>query len=158
MKTKNAIQLAGFVLFCELAGLIGGFFTFPAIGTWYASLAKPDFTPPNWIFGPVWTILYALMGYALWRAYEKPTNKTDKRTAYAVFGIQLGLNALWSIVFFGMQNTGGGLLIIAGLWLAILANMYAFSKIDRTAALALAPYLLWVSFAGALNYAIWTLN
>ncbi len=148
------------------AGVIGGFFTSPSIPAWYASLAKPYFNPPNWVFGPVWTILYILMGVAFFLVWRKSGRREGKdgrkskyfNTAAALFGIQLALNALWSIVFFGMHSIGGALAVIGLLWLAILANIVWFWRSSRAAALLLVPYIAWVSFASFLNYVIWTLN
>ncbi len=155
----NAWKLILAVIICELAGVIGSIFTFSSIPAWYSTLAKPGFTPPNWVFAPVWIILYALMGIAVYIVYEsKVKNKSLKNMALSLFGIQLVLNAVWSIVFFGMHNTFGGLIIIALLWLSIAATMLKFYEINKTAYMLLIPYLLWVSIATALNYWVWILN
>lgn len=162
------------VILCEGAGIVGSFFTTPAIGSWYATLAKPSFNPPNWIFAPVWTALFFLMGVALYlvwsscakasTAAEAMADKSDgqgqagkKRIAVLIFFQQLALNVLWSALFFGMQNPGLAFVEIIFLWFTILMTIFYFAKISKTAAWLLAPYILWVSFAGFLNFSIWRL-
>ncbi|MFH0836178.1 MAG: TspO/MBR family protein [Candidatus Micrarchaeota archaeon] len=152
----NWLKLVGVIVLCELAGVVGSVFTMPAITTWYAGLAKPFFTPPSWVFAPVWIALYALMGIALYLVLESP--KPRKNRALLFFGVQLVFNTLWSIVFFGLQNLFAGLVAIVLLWIAIAGSMYYFQRIDKRAAWLLAPYLLWVTFAALLNYSIWMLN
>jgi len=142
----------------QLAGIIGSFFTTPAISTWYATLQRPSFSPPNWIFGPVWIILYILMGisvYLIWQQIEK--NKTAKGALW-LFWVHLVFNASWSIIFFGLQNPGLAFINIIIIWLLIIALMIKFWKINRWATYLLIPYLLWVGFASVLNYFIWYLN
>lgn len=146
------------ILIAELAGIIGTFFTTPAIPTWYATLLKPELAPPNWIFGPVWTTLFALMGIASYLIWEKGWHRKDVKIALSFYAFQLALNTLWSAVFFGLQNPGLALVEISLLWISILATILAFYKISRPASYLLIPYILWVSFAMYLNYAIWTLN
>ena len=136
---------------CLGAGIIGSFFTVSAIPEWYATLNKPAFSPPNWIFGPVWTILYILMGVSLYLVWVK-------KTVPAVFWLQLILNALWSIIFFGMKNPTLAFVDIIALWVAIVLTIKAFSKINKLAGQLLWPYLAWVSFASILNLAIVILN
>jgi translocator protein len=128
------------------------------VRTWYAGLNKPSFNPPGWIFGPVWTTLYIIMGIALYLVWRN--SLVDKKTKIAVvlFSIQMALNLLWSILFFGMHNPLAGLIDIALLWTLILATMIAFYRISRPAGLLLVPYFLWVSFASVLNYMLWSLN
>ncbi len=158
MTKQNFFRLLVSVLICELAGIIGSFFTTPAIPAWYASLTKPSFNPPNWLFGPVWTTLFLLMGIAFYLIWQKlAVNKTAK-LAMIIFIIHLGFNTLWSILFFGLRNPFYGLIDIAILWLMIVYLIYAFMAIDKRAAYLLVPYLLWVSFATVLNFAIWQLN
>lgn len=157
-KNNRLVELAGCVLGCELAGGIGALFTTPNIPTWYASLAKPSFTPPAWVFGPVWTLLYAMMGAALWLVRQAPAKKGAKRMAYAAFAVQLALNVLWSLAFFGLKSPAYGVAVIVLLWLAIAATIVLFWRFDRKAALLLLPYLAWVSFASLLNYSIFALN
>lgn len=141
-----------------LAAVIGSRLTAPAVVTWYPELTKPWFAPPDWVFGPVWTVLYLLMGIAIYRVLLYGWNRRDVRIAAAVFGIQIVLNVLWSAAFFGLQSPFTGLLVIFVLWSAILEAINRFDPIDRTAALLLAPYLLWVTFAAVLNLAIWLMN
>lgn len=155
---KKAITLVVFVAVCELAGLLGSVFTATSIPTWYASLAKPSFNPPNWIFGPVWTILYILMGVAAYLVYQKGFNRPEVKRALTVFFIQLLLNALWSIVFFGVHMILGALVNIVVLWVMILATILTFRRISKAAAYLLVPYILWVSFATALNFSLYLLN
>ncbi|WP_230534315.1 TspO/MBR family protein [Microvirga roseola] len=136
----------------------GSLVTTPNIPTWYAGLEKPGFTPPNWLFAPVWTALYAMMAYALWRILALPRNLPGRSAAVTAFFVQLVLNSLWSFAFFGANSPLAGLIVIAALIVAILATIHAFWRLDRIAALLLAPYLAWVIYATALNAAIWQLN
>lgn len=130
----------------------------PAIPTWYAGLAKPFFTPPNWLFGPAWTLLYVLMASAFWRILTLDRPAIDKRAAIAAFVAQIFLNGLWSFAFFGWRSPGAGLVVIAALWLAIAATIAAFARLDRLAAWLLAPYIAWTSYAAALNAGVFLLN
>ncbi|MDD5163186.1 MAG: tryptophan-rich sensory protein [Candidatus ainarchaeum sp.] len=150
----KALKLIASILLCEAIGVIGSFFTFPAIGAWYAALQKPFFSPPNWLFGPVWTILFALMGISLYLALEKGLTKK----AIVFFGIQLILNLAWSILFFGFHSPMIAFAEIIFLWIAIAATILEFRKTSQKAAWLLTPYILWVSFAAILNYAVWALN
>lgn len=156
MVRKDWLALIGFVAVSQASGVIGSFFTTSAIPSWYAYLAKPELAPPNWVFGPVWTTLYVLMGIAAFLVWR--TQDPGKRTALIAFFLQLVLNALWSIVFFGLRSPGAALIEIALLWIAILITLVLFIRISRPAGLLLIPYLMWVSFASYLNYAIWSLN
>jgi translocator protein len=140
-----------------LAGFVGSYFTTPNIPTWYAGLTKPSFNPPSWIFAPVWTALYLLMGYALYLITQTKIKK-DKSKAYYLFGFQLILNSLWSIIFFGRQNISLAFTTIILLWLIIAITIIEFNKINKKAAKLLIPYILWVSFATLLNFAILRLN
>ena len=147
------------IALCELAGILSGFFTMQNIQTWYATLQKPSFSPPNWIFAPVWTILYALMGIALYLVWVKSLKiKGRKTTAIKAFAVQLVLNASWSIVFFGFHSPFYAFINIILLLAAIIWTMVEFYKVSKTAAYLLAPYLAWVSLAALLNYSIWMLN
>jgi tryptophan-rich sensory protein len=148
------VRLIACIIGCELAGAIGSVFTIPAIATWYAALEKPFFTPPALVFAPVWTVLYALMGIALYLAWEKGLS----REAGGLFALQLGLNVLWSVLFFGLKNPQWAGIEIVLLWLSILATILAFRKTSATAALLLVPYLAWTSLALLLNWAVWMLN
>ena len=156
MKINNTFKLIIAIVVSELAGVIGAIFTTPAVQSmWYATLAKPALNPPAWVFGPVWTTLYALMGVAVWLVWkDEKVAPRRRRGATGIFVIQLMLNTLWSIIFFGLHSPGGALVEIVFLWLAILATIIAFAKISKPAAWLLVPYILWVSFAMYLNYAI----
>lgn len=158
MESREILALAAAVIICLSAGAIGSIFTFSSIPTWYAGLQKPDLAPPNWVFGPVWTTLYVMMGVSAFMIYRKGTKHKAVRQALAVFGVQLALNALWSILFFGMQSPLYGLVCIAALWLSIAACIAMFWKLSKPAAYLLVPYILWVSFASLLNFWIWQLN
>lgn len=157
MKINNTFKLISSLIIPQLVGGLGSYFTIGSVKDWYPVLAKPALNPPAWIFGPVWTTLFLLMGYALYLVWKDESGK-NKRLAYWAFGIQMVLNALWSIIFFGLHSPGGALLEMIFLWLAILATIITFAKISKPAAWLLAPYILWVSFAGYLNFAIWALN
>lgn len=152
------LKLAGCVVLCELVGLAGTPFTTAAIPTWYATLEKPFFSPPNWLFGPVWTVLYLMMGVSLYLIAQHGWKKPKVRTALSYFGLQLVLNLLWSISFFGLRSPVLGLINIVLLWLAILLTIKKFNPLSKTASYMLVPYLAWVSFATLLNAAIWWLN
>lgn len=158
MRLNNIFKLVIAIAVSELAGIIGSFFTVSAIPTWYAGLVKPALNPPSWVFGPVWTTLYALMGVAAFLVWRMGWEKKDVRAALGVFGVQLFLNAVWSIIFFGLHSPGWALVDIAALWLAIIWTMVVFYKISKPAAYLLVPYFLWVSFASYLNYSIWISN
>jgi len=158
MKLNNFFKLVIAIVVAELAGIIGSVFTAPSIPTWYAELAKPALNPPAWIFGPAWTTLYFLMGVAAFLVWRRGLERKEVKTALTIFGGQLILNTIWSIIFFGLHNPFWALIEIIVLWLAILATILAFYKISRTAAYLLLPYILWVSFATYLNYSIWMLN
>lgn len=140
-----------------IAGFVGSYFTTPNIPTWYAGLNKPDFNPPNWIFAPVWTTLYFLMGVSLYLIIQTKSS-LNKSKAYYLFGFQLILNSLWSIIFFGRQNISFALTTIVLLWIIIASTIVEFKKFNKTAAKLLIPYILWVSFATLLNFAILRLN
>lgn len=158
MNSRDILKLVVAVVISELAGVIGSLFTVSAIVSWYAGLAKPALNPPSWVFTPVWTVLYLLMGIAAFLVWKNSWEKKEIRVALYVFGIQLVLNAAWSVIFFGLQNPGAAFIEIIFLWLAVIAAIIAFAKISRPAAWLLAPYILWVSFAAYLNYSIWVLN
>lgn len=154
----NRFRLVISIILPLLAGLIGSFFTMPAIEIWYKELIKPSFGPPDWIFGPTWSILYILMGIALYLVWQSNVEKKKKKIAITFFAIQLVLNSLWSILFFGFKRPEISLMEIFVLWLAILINLILFRKIKKSAGWLLFPYLLWVSFAAVLNFSIWQLN
>ncbi|BCP55323.1 tryptophan-rich sensory protein [Kaistia sp. 32K] len=153
----SLIRLAICLVVCFAAAVLGSWMTLPSIPTWYAGLQKPFFNPPNWIFGPVWTLLYALMAVAFWRVWVLGRGPALQAAALA-FAVQLVLNVAWSGLFFGLHAPGLALIDIAALLLAIIATMSAFSRIDSRSAWMLAPYLAWVAFASVLNASIWWLN
>lgn len=155
---RNIFRLALAILICQAAGVLGSLFTFQAISGWYQALAKPFFTPPNWAFGPVWLTLYTLMGVSLYLVWTAGLHKKEVRTAVWVFGAQLFLNAIWAPIFFGAQQVLLAFVVIAALWAAILATIFAFYRISKTAAYLLVPYIAWVTVAAALNYSVWVLN
>lgn len=157
-KIMNYKRLAISLSLPQLAGIIGSLFTTPAIPNWYANLNKPSFNPPNWIFGPVWIILYVLMGisvYLIWQEVEK--NKKSKN-AVTLFWMHLIFNASWPIIFFGLKNPALAFINIIIILAFIIILMIKFWKINKYSTYLLAPYLLWVSFAALLNYFIWHLN
>jgi len=162
MKINNILKLVISIGVSLGAGAIGSFFTAPAVqSNWYLELIKPAFNPPSWVFGPVWTTLYILMGISLfliWKINPSEARPGERRRAVILFFIQLVLNVFWSIIFFGLHSLGGAFIEIVFLWLTILATIIAFAKISKSAAWLLAPYILWVSFAVYLNFAIWLLN
>lgn len=157
-KLRDFTALLASVFLCEAAGFVGSVFTTPAIPTWYASLKKPFFTPPSRIFAPVWITLYTLMGISLYIVWKKGPERHDVRRAVSLFAVQLALNVLWSIVFFGMQSPLYGFIIIVLLWVVLLATVTTFYRISKPAGVLLVPYFLWGSFASALNLAILILN
>jgi translocator protein len=140
------------------ASVTGPLATYPNLVPWYASLAKPWFSPPNWVFAPVWTCLYVLMAFAFWRIMRTPRETKGRRIAIALFLLQLALNAAWSWMFFGVNSTLLGVLNIIPQLLVIMAAVGAFARIDRTAAWCLVPLVLWVTYAAVLNIAVWSLN
>jgi translocator protein len=146
------------ILIPVLVGAISGFFTQSGVDGWYAAASKPSFNPPNWIFAPVWTTLYILMGIALFLVWRADADKTVKQTAIILFTVQLTLNFFWSIIFFKLQQPGWAFAEIILMWVMILFTILWFGKISSTAAWLLVPYISWVSFASVLNYCIWRLN
>lgn len=152
---RNYVQsLIVFLIICFAVAGLGSLATTPNIPTWYATLNKPSWNPPNWLFGPVWTLLYAMMAVAGWLVWKR----VGWGTAIICFAVQLALNLAWSFIFFGAHQTGLAFLEIVLLWLAIVATIISFSSVSKTAAGLLTPYLLWVSFAATLNFTIWRLN
>jgi tryptophan-rich sensory protein len=154
---RAALGLGVFLALCFGAGALGSLFTSPSIPTWYAELKRPVWTPPNWLFGPVWTALYLMMGVAGWLVWRQ-AGVSGAAWALALFGLQLALNVLWAILFFGMRSPGVAFGEIVVLWVAIAGTLAAFWRVSPTAGVLLVPYLLWVSFATALNLSIWRLN
>lgn len=181
MKYNNWLKLLLSIIVCEFAGVIGAFFTTPAIGSWYKNLNKPSFNPPSWIFGPVWTILFVLMGVSLYLVWIKNwkiknkiisdgkkswntlsdkflSGKWQKANIILIFAVQLVLNILWSFIFFAAHSPVWAFFELLMLWFAILFTIINFYRVCQTAAILLIPYILWVSFAGILNYFLWILN
>lgn len=158
MKFKDFVHLLIAVGVSELAGVVGSVFTVSSVSSWYLTLMKPEFAPPSWVFGPVWTMLYALMGISAFLVWKKGWGRREVRFALGLFFVQLVVNSLWSFVFFGAQNIGGALIVIALLWVLIVLTAIFFGKLSKMAAVLLLPYLLWVSFASYLNYAYFILN
>ena len=158
MDLSSIIKLIVSILASFAAGGIGSLFTFKAIPTWYASLKKPHYTPPNRAFGPVWTSLYILMGISVFLVWQKGLSTNGALLAFVLFWIQLAINALWSVIFFGMKSKGGGVITIIILWLLILATIVSFFRVTVWAGGLLIPYIVWVSIASYLNIGIWMLN
>ena len=151
------------LLLPQLTGLIGSLFTVSAISTWYLTLNKPVFSPPNWVFGPAWVLLYVLMGISIYLVWNSPEEIPEKRTDYKkvslwFFWLHLFFNGIWSILFFGLKNPAWAFVDIIIIWSMIILLMLRFWKINKRATYLLIPYLLWVSFASCLNYFIWFLN
>jgi benzodiazapine receptor len=157
-RVGDIVRLVVSIVVCQLAGGLGAIFTTPAIPTWYASLNKPSFNPPNTVFFPVWTTLYTLMGIAAFLVWRKGLGERRVRLALGIFVIQLVLNTAWSIIFFGLYSLFGAVIAIVFLWIAILINIVTFWRISKPAGALLIPYICWVSFAAILNISIWMLN
>jgi translocator protein len=151
---RHALALVGWLAISYVPALVGRLFQ---PGAWYASLEQPAWAPPDWVFGPVWTALYATMGVAAWLVW-RTWGFTGARLALGLYVVQLVLNGMWSWIFFGLQRPGLALVEILALWVAIVATTVAFWRIRRPAGLLLLPYLAWVAFAALLNAAIWRLN
>ncbi len=177
---KNAAKFITSIIVCQLAGLSGLILATPAISGWYSYLQKPSFNPPDWIFGPAWTILYLLMGISLYIVWSKNWVVRDfgkfqrkawnhwseklwvgswkKQNLIAIFILQLVLNALWTVIFFGLKSPGLAFFEILMIWFAILYTIVNFYRVSKLAALLLVPYISWVSFAAVLNLAVWQVN
>lgn len=159
---KSAAVLLSCVVLCLLVGGLGSLLTTPNLEPWYASLAKPSFNPPNWLFAPVWTTLFLFMAYAIWRILQVPTETVEigrqRVRAIWVFGVHLVLNVAWSAAFFFAQSPALGLAVILIFGLCVATVMVLFFKLDRLAGLLFVPYLLWVLFATLLNLSIFLLN
>jgi len=155
---KKLTYIAISVTICLIIGFLSAFATQSSVNDWYLSLNKPSFNPPNWIFGPVWMVLYVLMGIAAGIVWAKGFYHIWVKTALYNFGFQLLFNALWSVVFFGFKNPFWALLVILFLLALILLTIKWFNVVSRTAAYLLIPYFLWVCYATILNYKIWEMN
>ena len=158
MSLNDVIKLVISIIACFAAAGIGSLFTFKAIPNWYAGLKKPSYTPPNWAFGPVWTALYLLMGISVFLVWQKGLATNGALFAFILFWIQLVVNAIWSIVFFGKKSKGGGVITIIVLWLLIMVTMITSFRVSDWAGALLIPYIMWVSIASYLNIGIWLLN
>lgn len=157
-EATDLLKLAASIIICQLAGIIGTIFTSPKIDTWYAELSKPFFNPPSWVFAPVWTILFILMGISLYLVWRKGFDIPRVRAAMIIFSIHLVLNVAWSAVFFGAESLIGGFVVIALLWFSIFVTILRFYDISKKAGYLFIPYILWVTFAAILNLWIWYLN
>lgn len=158
VNVREFLKLLGCIFICELTGILGTIFTINSIPAWYSQLDKPFFAPPNWIFGPVWTILYLLMGISIYLIIRDGWKKKKIKNAAMFFAIQLALNFIWTPIFFGLRSPLLGLIIIATMWVFIVITILKFYRISKPAAYLLIPYLLWVSFATLLNASILFLN
>lgn len=157
-KNVNFFKLLASILLCQFAGVIGSIYTASSLENWYLLLEKPSFNPPSWVFFPVWTTLYTLIGTSLYLVWEKGLQEPEVKKGILIFGIQLGLNSLWSFLFFGLKSPYYAFIEIIFLWLAILLTILQFRKTSKVAPYLLLPYIIWVSFAGVLNYYLWILN
>jgi benzodiazapine receptor len=155
---NDGLKLVICLAVCIGAGLIGSIFTRDSIKTWYIFLQKPSFTPPSWLFAPVWFLLYILMGIALFLVWRKGLKQFQVRESIIIFIIQLVLNAAWSFAFFGLKSPVTGLIVIVPLWTAILLTIINFFRVSRTAAYLLIPYIIWVSYATVLTFSIYLMN
>ena len=153
---NNAVKLLIALAIPLLIGFFGSFFTISEIGSWYQTIQKPSWNPPNWIFGPVWTTLYLLMGISLFLVWR--SSASQKRIAIILYTVQLVLNFFWSFIFFKQHQIGFAFAEILALWLMILLSIFAFGRMNKLAAWLLVPYISWVSFAAILNFTIWQLN
>jgi translocator protein len=153
---KNWQKLVIAILIPQVSGVLGALVTVSSVGSWYQTINKPSFNPPSWIFGPVWTSLYIMIGISLYLMWK--SNHPFKKKAMWLFGIQMVLNALWSPAFFGLESPLLGLIVVIPLWVSILACIKVFKPISNLAAYIFIPYFLWVSFATLLNASIWYLN
>lgn len=155
---SNIVKAIIAIVIPLMVGATSGFFTISGVESWYQTIQKPSWNPPNWIFGPVWTTLYVMMGIALFLVWKEDTSEELKKIAIALFAVQLTLNFFWSFIFFNQQQPGWALVEIIAMWFFILLTIFAFAQVNKTAAWLLVPYISWVSFATILNYTIWQLN
>lgn len=155
---KNVIRFIASVALPLVLGGIASFFTASSVKTWFDTLEKPSFNPPSWLFGPVWTVLYIMMGIAFYLVWTKATDERVKQRAFTFYFVQLALNFAWSFLFFYAKQPGWAFIDIVALWLLIIATIYWFGKAYKPSAWLLVPYLAWVSFASVLNFSIWQLN
>lgn len=158
MRRMDFLKLVASLGACYLAALLGSIFTSPNVPIWYAALAKPSFAPPDWVFAPVWTVIFTLMGISAYLVSREGMADPWVRAALAIFVLQLAINVSWSAAFFGLRSPLAGLAVIALLWVLIALTIRKFWTISRIAGALLLPYIVWVSFAAVLNFAIWKLN
>jgi len=155
---QKYIRLFTSLAMCFSAGIIGSFFTVASINDWYQYLAKPSFSPPNWVFGPVWTILYFLMGISLFLIWEKGLKNKIVKNVFVLFIVHIVLNGLWSILFFGLKSPLLAFVDIILMWVTLAPVIFFSFKLNKYSSLLLIPYLFWISFALLLNFSIWKLN
>jgi translocator protein len=158
MEKNELFRLILSIIICQMAGVIGSIFTASSVTSWYPTLVKPSFSPPGFYIGVIWIVLFTLMGISLFLIWREIPRNLPLRVALYFFAAQLIVNVLWSAAFFGMQSPISGLAVIAFLWIFILITIIKFWPINRTAALLLVPYIVWVSIAAYLNFSIWKLN
>jgi tryptophan-rich sensory protein len=158
IKIPNALKLIIALVACQLAGVIGSVFTTRSIDTWYRTLIRPSYAPPNGVFAPVWISLYVLMGIAAFIVWRRGLQYPGVREGLLAFLMQLVLNACWSIAFFGLRSPLAGLVVIIVLWIEILITIIYFFRVSRNSGLLMLPYIAWVSFAAVLNYGFFALN
>jgi tryptophan-rich sensory protein len=158
MEKNELFRLILSIIICQMAGIIGSIFTAGSVTSWYPTLVKPSFSPPGFYIGLIWIVLFTLMGISLFLIWRETPSNPAARIALYVFAAQLIVNVLWSVAFFGMRSPISGLVVIAFLWVLILIMIIKFWPINRTAALLLIPYVVWVSIAAYLNFSIWRLN
>jgi len=155
---SNTLKLIIAIIIPVAVGAVSGFFTSSEIPGWYQTINKPTWNPPSWLFGPVWTTLYVMMGIALFLVWKSDASQSVKKTAIILFAAQLVLNFFWSFIFFNQHQIGWAVVEIITMWIFILLTIFAFAPISKIAAWLLVPYISWVSFATILNYTIWKLN
>ncbi len=158
MDKKEFFRLILSIIICQLAGIIGSIFTASSVTSWYPTLVKPSFTPSGFYIGLIWIVLFFLMGISLFLIWRETPSSIEARIALNFFAAQLIVNVLWSMAFFGMRSPIRGVFVITFLWILILINIIKFWPVNRTAAILLIPYIVWVSIAAYLNYSIWRLN
>ena len=158
MNLKKILQVLASILIVWVIGILGSIATATSVKTWYLTINKPAFNPPGSLFGPVWSVLYTLMGIALYLIWKSPADNKYRKTALIFFAIQLVLNGTWSLLFFGMQNPLLAFIDIVILWIFIVLSIVYFYKISKAAAFLLLPYIAWTSFAAVLNFFLWRLN
>jgi tryptophan-rich sensory protein len=158
VQSRKLWALVAFFVVSFAAAGIGGAATAKSVTTWYVTLSKPSWNPPNWLFAPVWTTLYVLMSIAGWRAWKVAASRSDANRTLQLYGTQLALNALWSVLFFGLHRPGLAFIEVIVFWALLVGLFVRFFRTDRIAGLLWLPYVLWVSFATVLNGTIWWLN